>query len=122
MNPSSQKMEATNRIYSMQKFIKRVICTLSILIFITITVIFFIMYLPFKQELEKSLMTNFNQVSYIRYAAIQNIMDRSMEGAKSLSSRTMIRDAIMKYENGAMSIRRVNFLYAAEVYRRSAGA
>ena len=69
MNPSSQKMEATNRIYSMQKFIKRVICTLSILIFITITVIFFIMYLPFKQELEKSLMTNFNQVSYIRYAA-----------------------------------------------------
>ena len=104
MNSSSKKLGATNRIYSMRKFIKRVICTLSILIFLTITVIFFIMYLPFKQELEKSLMTNFNQVSYIRYAAIQNIMDRSMEGAKSLSSRTMIRDAIMKYAHGEMSI------------------
>lgn len=93
-----------SRTYSIQAFIKRVILTLTALVAVSSAIVFLLIYLPLKLELEKSLMDNFDQLSFIRYTSLQNNMDRCLEGARSLSSRTMIRNAILEYENGKMDM------------------
>lgn len=105
MEVDSEKIpEMGNRIYSIQLFIKRVIITLIVLVAVSSIVVFFLIYLPLKTELEKSLMNNFDRVSYISYASLQNNIDRGLEGARSLSSRTMIKNAILDYENGELGM------------------
>lgn len=105
MEVDSEKIpEMGNRIYSIQSFIKRVIITLIVLVAVSSIVVFLLIYLPLKTELEKSLMNNFDRVSYISYASLQNNIDRGLEGARSLSSRTMIKNAILDYENGELGM------------------
>ena len=105
--------------YSVQGLIKRVILTLTALVAISSAVLFLLVYLPLQAELEKSLMDNFEQLSFIRYASLQNDMDRGLEGARSLSSRTVIRNAILEYKNGEMDM---DELMAATQLRYEDGA
>lgn len=114
-----EKKRIERRIYSVQGFIKRVILTLTALVAISSAVLFLLVYLPLKIELEKSLMDNFEQLSFIRFASLQNDMDRSLEGARSLSSRTVIRNAILEYKNGEMDM---DELMAATQLRYEDGA
>ncbi len=93
-----------NYTYSAKAFGKRMIMVLTALIVISSAVVFLLIYLPSKAELEKSLMKNFNQLSYIRYTSLQNNMNRGLEGARSLSSRTVIRDVILDYKDGKMNL------------------
>lgn len=105
MEGDSEKIpEMGNRTYSIQSFIKRVIITLIVLVSVSLTVVFLLVYLPLKTELEKSLINNFNRVSYISYASLQNNIDRGLEGARSLSSRTMIKNAILDYKDGDLDM------------------
>lgn len=105
MEVDSEKIpEMGNRTYSIQSFIKRVIITLIVLVAVSSTAVFLLIYLPLKTELERSLINNFDRVSYISYASLQNNIDRGLEGAKSLSSRTMIKNAILDYENGELGM------------------
>ena len=97
-------LKIDNRAYSVQAFIKRVVIMLLALVTAFSAVVFLLIYLPLKGELVESLINNFDQISYIRYASLQNNMDRGVEGAGSLSSRTMIRNAILEYENGEMTM------------------
>lgn len=114
-----EKTRIGRHIYSVQGFIKRVILTLTALVAISSSVLFLLVYLPLQAELEKSLMDNFEQLSFIRYASLQNDMDRGLEGARSLSSRTVIRNAILEYRNDEMDI---DELMAATQLRYEDGA
>ena len=114
-----EKKRIERHIYSVQGFIKRVILTLTALVAVSSVVLFLLLYLPLKTELEKSLMDNFEQVSFIRYASLQNHMDRDLEGARSLSSRTVIQNAILEYRNGDMDM---DELMAATQLRYEDGA
>ncbi len=66
--------------------------------------ILFLVFQPMKTALEKSLTDNFVQVSEVNYYSINNSIQRGIEGTKSISSRTMIRNAIDDYEKGKMSL------------------
>lgn len=66
--------------------------------------LFLVVYIPMASELEKSLVGNFNQISYSKYSSFENAIQRCIEGAKGLSSRSMIRDALAGYRNGKMGI------------------
>lgn len=92
------------RISSVQEFANRVILTLTALVILSSASVILLIYLPLKTELKKSLTENFSQLSYIRYAALQNSMERGLEGARSMSSRTVIRDAILDYKNGKINL------------------
>ncbi|NLT19532.1 MAG: GGDEF domain-containing protein [Syntrophomonadaceae bacterium] len=89
---------------SMIKFINRVKLTLISSIFIVTALVFFLVYQPMQDELKKSLTENFVQISLTNYYAIENNIERCIEGAKSLSSRTMIKNAIGEYKNGKISL------------------
>lgn len=66
--------------------------------------VFFLVYQPMKTELEKSLMDNFEQISVAKYHSFQNTLLRAEEGQKSLSSRTMIKIAMVDYRSGKISM------------------
>ncbi len=90
---------------SVQVFVKRVNTTLIALILVGIFVIFSLIYRPLNNELEKSLLDNFSQISEVGYNSAKNSIQRGTEGARSLSSRTMIKDAIERYNNKEIDIR-----------------
>ncbi len=92
------------RVYSVRTFVKRVISTLVVLFALSAAAVILLIYMPLRSELEKSLMDNFNQLSYIRHASLQNIINRGLEGARSLSSRTVIRDAMQDFLDGKISL------------------
>jgi len=99
-----EKTKMGRRINSEQEFIKRVVLTLVTLIVLSSSVLFILVYMPLKAELNKSLLDNFEQLSFIRYASLQNDIERGLEGARSLSSRTVIRNAVLEYINGEMDM------------------
>lgn len=107
--------------FSVQAFSRRVIITLTILITVSTAAIFLLIYLPLNTELKKSLIGNFNQLSYIRYSSLQSIMDRSLEGARSLSSRTVIRDAILDYKDEKFDLEALK-RFTQSKYEDGAGA
>lgn len=78
---------------SMIKFVNRVKLTLISSIFIVTVLVIFFVYQPMQDELKKSLTENFIQISLTKYYALENNLERCVEGAKSLSSRTMIKNA-----------------------------
>lgn len=96
-----------NQAFSMSKFVKRVNFLFGFSIIAVIIVVFFIVFLPMKVALEKSLIENFAQISYTNYHAFENSIQRGIEGAKSLSSRTMIRNAIGDYKSGKMNLKQL---------------
>lgn len=93
-----------NQKLSMIKFVNRVKLTLISSIFIVTVLVIFFVYQPMQDELKKSLTENFIQISLTKYYALENNLERCVEGAKSLSSRTMIKNAIGEYKNGNMSL------------------
>lgn len=93
-----------NTRHSIENFSKRVLVVLSGLVVLASVVVFSLIYLPLKTALEKSLIDNFKQLAYIRYTSLENSIERSREGARSLSSRTVIRDAILEYKDGKISL------------------
>ena len=93
-----------NRSYSIRAFVKRVIITLTALVAVSLVAVVLLIYLPLKAELQQSLMDNFNRLSYISYASLRHSIGCGIEGARSLSSRTMLQSAILEYENGEMDM------------------
>lgn len=90
--------------YSTREFANRVVATLTALVVISSVAVVLLIYLPLKAELQQSLVENFSKLAYIRYAGLQNSMERGMEGARSMSSRSVIRDAILDYKNGRLDL------------------
>ncbi len=73
---------------------------------VIITILFFYLgvFSPLKNESENSLEHNFlNKVS-INEVSIENRFDRYKEGSKSLSSRTMIKNKLIEYNNQEISL------------------
>ncbi len=94
----------SQEIFSVESFLKRVLVTFLFIMLIFVLSVFFLIYTPLKNELTQSLLDNFTQLSMVRYNSLQNNIDRSIEGARSLASRTVIRDAIGNWDKGEISL------------------
>ncbi|WP_063727841.1 histidine kinase dimerization/phospho-acceptor domain-containing protein [Kosmotoga sp. DU53] len=68
-----------------------------LIIFLAVT---FGIYMPMKNELTKELNEKFSNNAKLSKKAIENFLKRCIEGAESLSSRTMIRKMIVEYLSG----------------------
>lgn len=82
---------------SRQVFMKRVILILITFLLLSVVIIFLSIYRPLKVELEKSLVDSFQELANIRYISLENNVNKGLEGARSMSSRSVIRDAILEY-------------------------
>ncbi len=104
MDNNKEKKQKNTESYSIKHFLNRVMVTFLLLTSIAFICVYLLIYKPLKVELEKSLVENFRQISYLNYSSLEGGLSRSQEGAKSLSSRTVIRDAIVDYRNGDMNL------------------
>ncbi len=75
----------------------------AIIIVLIIFVSYFGVYTPLKNELEDSLHHGFENMVSNAEITLENYLNRAVEGAESLSSRTMIRRELEKYQAGEIS-------------------
>jgi len=97
----------------------------GIITLITIIIVIMFFYLgvfsPLKNELENSLQGNFlNKVS-INEVSIENRIERYLEGVKSLSSRTMIKNKLIDYNNQEINLQELK-VYTQPKYVDGVGA
>lgn len=76
---------------------------LSVSVFTLFFTSYFFIYLPMDMELKNETYNNHIIISEQKQAVVQHFIDRSIEGAKSLSNRMMILNAILDYKNDNMS-------------------
>lgn len=98
------KPDAVVEAYSVQTFVKRVNKTFAALLLLGACILFFLIYLPLNHALQQSLVNNFNQIFSVNYQAFENNVQRGLLGARSLSSRLMIKLAIQEYNEGQRSL------------------
>jgi diguanylate cyclase (GGDEF)-like protein len=75
----------------------------AVIIIIIIFASYFGVYIPLKNELEDSLHRGFKNMVSNAEITLENHLNRAVEGAESLSSRTMIRRELEKYKAGEIS-------------------
>jgi|GEM_PF-1280575 len=85
-------------------FLNRVIITTVISVILTVIFIYLIIFIPMKMELQHSLIDNFHRNGHTNFHVIEASVSRAVEGANSLSSRTMIKMAIEKYLDGRIDL------------------
>lgn len=77
----------------------------SLVIGIIITAIaFFVFYIPLGLELEKRALDAFEILSQNKVQHIHHFTQKGIDGAKSISSRTEIRNRIVEYKEGSISM------------------
>jgi len=93
-----------NQAISMLEFVRRVKQVFVGSVLVVVALVFFLVFRPMEAELKHSLTDVFEQMSRTNRYIIENTIERCIEGAKSLSSRTMIKNAIGQYRSGLMSL------------------
>ena len=88
----------------MNSLIKRFNLIFFMMTFFLSLSMFFVIYMPMKSELEKNLLGNFSQISYSKYNLVQSDIQNCVEGAMSLSSRTMINSTLTNFRNNEISL------------------
>lgn len=88
----------------LEKFMDRVIITIVVIIMVGTLLLGLVLYLPLTKALEKSKIENFAATSRIHHEIVSGEIERSWEGAKGVSSRTMIREAASDYLDGKMTL------------------
>ncbi len=78
-----------NEAISMLEFVRRVKRVFVGSVLVVIALVFFLVFRPMETELKHSLTDVFEQVSRTNHYVVENTIERCIEGAKSLSSRTM---------------------------------
>lgn len=85
------------------KFLMRVKLLFSIFILSGILIMAILVYYPLHAALTESTILNFSHLVEAKQVIVQNDIDRSLDGSRSMSSRTMIRENIVKYLNQEIS-------------------
>lgn len=87
-----------------QIFSQRAIIIFSILMLLSVAIIVQFTYRPLKAALEECLIVNFRQISDTRYEAFEHSIHQGLEGARSLSSRSFLREVLLNYADGDLSL------------------
>lgn len=77
---------------------------LGIILLIILILFYFGVFMPLKTELENALEQNFHNLVSISEINFENKLNRYIEGASSLSSRTMIKNELDNYLQGESSL------------------
>ena len=88
----------------MKEIVKRIKIIIVVLIAGWTLFGYFAIYFPMKTELKNNLYQYNLEISNTKFTAFSANVKKSEEGARSLSSRTMIRDKIVSYQNGSVNL------------------
>ncbi|NLZ39162.1 MAG: GGDEF domain-containing protein [Firmicutes bacterium] len=88
----------------MIKQIRRIRLTIIGAICLVALASYLLIALPLKQELQKSIQQNFIYSAEGAAYSVENFLDHCLNAAESLSSKTMIKQAMVDYQNGRMTL------------------
>lgn len=71
-------------------------------------VVFVSIYSPMKKELEENILKNFLYISQSKETSLQHYIHSCIDGGKSISSRTMIKNKIVEYKTGEADINQLS--------------
>ncbi len=91
------------RVESVVSLFRRAKIVFASSLFLGVLIFLFLVYIPFSNVLEESLITNFEQIAMANYHVLDGSIKRSVEGANSLSSRTMIKNAAEDFQKGLIT-------------------
>lgn len=91
----------------MENIFKNLKQFLGIILLIILVLFYFGVFMPLKVELENALEDNFHNLVSISEINFENKLNRYIEGAESLSSRTMIKNELDRYVKGEISLEEV---------------
>lgn len=100
----------------MYELLKRSKKLIIIFLIIVSLLTYLIIYLPMRNELENSTHENFILMGKANERTINQFIERCIEGAESLSSRTMIRRKIIEYKNKKIDFNELR-KYTKELYK-----
>lgn len=89
---------------SVNTFFKRVVKAFALVLFIGTMVLVFLVYRPMSKELEKSLLSNYAQVADMNSHTLEHVIHSGLDGARDLSSRSMIKLELLYYLDGKLSL------------------
>jgi|GEM_PF-1909436 diguanylate cyclase (GGDEF)-like protein len=87
----------------MIQFMKRTRVVFAVIVIMSLIVTIFGIFRPMKAEIETNLYSNFSLLAKSRVQSLETAIDKSIQGAQSLSSRTMIKNEIVRYHDGTVS-------------------
>ncbi len=88
----------------MNRVIRKTSIISSVVVFFIIILTFITFYFPIKKELEASYLENFKLLVESKIQHLQHFTNRSVEGAKTISSRTAINNKIIEYKNREVNL------------------
>jgi diguanylate cyclase (GGDEF)-like protein len=87
----------------MKKLMDRTRTVFLIIMALSLILGIFGIYIPMKAEVEMNVLNNFKLLSSTKVAALTEAIDKSVQGTRSLSSRTMIKNKIVEYQDGMIT-------------------
>lgn len=88
-----------NQLFSNVNTKRRYFAFVCILIFL----LFFIVFLPMRAQLKKQVLENYNLLAESKLQTLTELINNCSSSAKSVSSRTAIRDYMLDYNDGNLS-------------------
>lgn len=91
----------------MKKLFNLLTFTIIIILLILVSLFYFGIFNPLRSELEETAIENFQNTVSIAEINIENHLDRCIEGTESLSSRTMIKNKLILYDEKKTSLQAI---------------
>lgn len=88
----------------MKKIITKSITTTLVFLLVVLIFLYSLIYSPLYKTLEETLLENFVNVTETIRISFEYIVDKEVENASSISSRTMIKNKIIEYKNGKVDL------------------
>lgn len=89
---------------TMKRFVGRVIITFLVLIMLTLTAAYFLLFLPTQNQLKRVLIENYDNDALIRYKFFDIRVSLSLQSAENLTSSQNMMNTILAYEAGEMGL------------------
>ncbi len=88
----------------MKELIVKSILTTSLFLLIILAFVYNFIFNPLYQSLEETLLENFINIAETSKTSFDYILARGIENSKSISSRTMIKEKIVDYNQGSINL------------------
>lgn len=88
----------------MKKLMNRTRSVFVVIMALSLILGIFGIYKPMKEEVETNVLNNFQLLSSTKAATLKEAINKSIQGTRSLSSRTMIKQELIAYKEGAITL------------------
>lgn len=112
-------MQNSKELASVNTFFRRVTKTFALVLLAGTAFLVILVYLPMSKELDNSLLSNFAQLSHMNEDSLEHIVHAGLDGSRSLSSRTMMKIALLDYLEGKMELEELRE-YVEPIYAETA--